>query len=369
MNSRKAIAFSAGLLVAGGIILTAEFWCEHQIKQGKVFVPKFVPPETVEELKSKYPDGIYPDPPPVIPRSAPLPLVQDLRDQTEQTYVPLSENSYRHIYKMKSGEVLWDIPFYLDKYKRRIVPADEKKKSSKFLAMFGDSNIVGYGLPAEKTLPNYLSQLFPGIKFYNYSGIGLYPYEILAKTTTINRTEEIPEKDGLAFYFYMSYHLRRNMGGLQELMQPWNTERHMVDLDDNGEFIEKKAFRKEMPFSFHVRAWLHRTAIFRYLELDVTPGDKDYRIQTALIKKMRKNLVSNGIEKFYVVIHPFQENLHETQTLLSYLHEEKIPFIYFGHWNMAEITPGPIHLEIDAHYSGEANQVLAMGLGKVIPNL
>lgn len=361
MNSRKAIAFSAGLFVAAGIVVSAEFWCAHQMKQGKLYWPPYVAPLAVEALKKKFPHGIFPEAPPSIEKKLSSPLAEDVRLFSEQVYVPIEDtkstfHSFRHIYRKKSGEVFWDIPFYFDRYKRRIVPADQNKKSSKFLAMFGDSNIVGYGLPQDKTLANFLSQTFPELKIYNYSGIGFYPYQILSLTKKIDRTEEIPEKEGAAFYFYMSYHLRRNMVNIRDPQHPF------LELDEKGELVEKK---NENVFL----SLLYRSSVFQYYRLSPRPSERDYQIQTSLIQQMRKNLESNGIQKFYVVIHPFQENLEETQVLMSYLHEAKIPFIYFGHWNMKDLTEGPADLVVDAHYSGEANQVLAKGLEKVIRNL
>jgi hypothetical protein len=292
--------------------------------------------------------------------------------QTYQENIPIPDTkttfkSYRHILRRKDGTVLWDIPFYMDRYSRRVVPADEKKNNAdSFLAIFGDSNIVGYGIKGEDTIANQFSLFLPHTKVYNYSGVGYYPYQILQLSEKIERLVEVPENDGVALYFYMSYHLRRNMGGVYELANPWNSNRHAVDIDGNGDFIIKGQFRHEMPFRFWVLNHLKQTAIFQYLGIDIKPFERDYLIQTALIKKMMKNLDANGMKKFYVVIHPIQEKLNETQTLMSYLHKEKIPFIYMAHWNMVEITEGPIHLKIDAHFSGNANKVLAKGIKEVL---
>lgn len=365
MNSKKALAFSAGMFVAGSLIFAFEYWCSYQIKRGQFYSTETVPALSVEELKKRFSEGIYPDPPPVIKRKIMIPPPQDLRHLSEQVYVPIPDtdrtfHSFRHIYKKKSGEVLWDIPFYFDKYKRRIVPADENKKSTHFVAMFGDSNIIGYGLKGEETLPNYVSLSLSQAKIYNYSGIGFYPYQILSRSERIDRTEEIPEKDGIAVYFYMSYHLRRNIAGMNEM------KGRVVDVDENGDFVVKGTFEAEMPVWYSLKTFLSRSSIFQYFRLDLAPAEKDYRVQTAMIKKMMKNLKSNGINKFFVIIHPFQENLVETQTLMGHLHEAKIPFIYFGHWNMPEITDGPIHLVIDAHYSGLANEVLSRGVTQVL---
>lgn len=81
---------------------------------------------------------------------------------------------------------------------------------------------------------------------------------------------------------------------------------------------------------------------------------------------MKKNLESYGIKKFYVVIHPIQPQLKETQVLLSYLHKEKIPFIYFPHWRLRNLVEGPVHLVHDGHFSANANKVLAGGLLSVL---
>lgn len=369
---KAIIAFCLGLLVTVGAVYSFEQWCKRQISQGKFLVTVGGAIDSVDDLKKKMKHGIFPDPPPEVP------VEKRYFTPFDHTQMAIHEfhhfmdkryhrDSHRHVMKRPDGKLLVEVDFYFDKFGRRLTPANEKKKNTKqFIAMFGDSNILGYGLPQDKTIANFMSEKLPGVKVYNYSNSGIYPYEILSYTNNIDRKTEIPEKEGIGLYFYMGYHLMRNMGGIHELGLPWTHLRKYVDIDEKGEFQVLGTFKQEKPFWFWLAPHLKRSYMINYLHWDLKPRDRDYRIQVALIKKMKKNLEAKGIKRFFVVIHPLQQKHEYTNTLLEYLDKEGIPFIYLAHWQMEHLTEGPITLVFDGHYSANANKVLAEGLTRIL---
>lgn len=369
------LAFLFGTFFVIVCALGLELWCEAELKKKK---PMFVDLRNIQligDIKKLYPNGIYPEPPAPLPpeRQYKGPRFLATKLDLEVHYLndpKFHKLSSRQIMKDQQGKIYNDNIYFYDKHFRRVFPANEtKKKTSRFVLSFGDSNIVGLGLPGDKTLGNFLSENLPDVKVYEYSSMGIYPYELLEKSGRLNRQEEIPEKDGVALYFYFSYHLRRNMGGLHELKQRERGEKRSVGLDENGEIQIGKAFKNERPIWFTLAPYLSKSSIIRYFDLDLKPGEKDFTIQTVMIKKMRANLASKGITKFYVVIHPFQFSLSETQALLPYLYKENIPFIYMGHWRMSKITEGPTTLVYDIHVSAESNKVIADGLADALKTL
>lgn len=366
------IAFSLGLLVAVGGVATLEVWCRNNLDKKPYRGVDSGELKNVDELKRLYPEGIYPEPPPPLPPEKRYSGILIRRVKPFHERVPLNrpglhEKSHRHIIKDEHGEILADTLMLFDKYKRRITPADEKKKATHFVAYFGDSNTNGFGLPPEKTLAQHLSLKLPSARVYDYSGLGLYPYEIMYRSENIDRTEEIPEKEGAALYFFMSYHLLRNMGGLHELAHfDISHKKHAVDLNEKGEIEVGKTFKEDRPVFFWLSKYLRNSGIVRYFNLEFIPRDKDYRVQTAIFKEMRLNLAAQGINKFFVVIHPVQFSLQYAQKLLPYLVEEKIPFIYMGHWRLRQLTEGPVNLIWDVHVSSEANKVIAGGLSGIL---
>ncbi len=368
------VAFSSGVGFCTLLVVGVELWFGFQVRRNKFIDLKDRKIMSALELKNKFPNGIYPDPPIPVPIEKRDYHNYDLSIPKLSRNIPLPDtlttlHSYRNIMTDMAGTILWDIPFYFDRYRRRRVPGDLKKNTtSHYIALFGDSNILGYGLREEETVAEFLSRKFPRARVYNYSDAGIYPSQILEYTEGIDRVHEIPEKDGVALYFYFSYHIRRNMGGIEELSNPLSSDQHVVGLDQNGEFIKQGKFKDETSLRFLLTRILRTTNTFRYLRWDLLPTERDYLIQTALIRKMRKNLKESGFENFYVVIHPWPDDLDETQILLKYLHEEKIPFIYFGHWPLKDLTEGPYHLKIDGHMSANANKVLATGLSHVLAN-
>jgi hypothetical protein len=366
------IAFCFGLIFTVALVWGLELWCKKEVNSARSYGFEQIKLTPVEELKKMYKYGIFPDPPEVVPVEkryfTPFDhsnfALHEFHHFMDKRYHP---SSHRHVMKRPDGKILSDISFYFDKYERRITPAnDAKKKASKFIAMFGDSNILGYGLPQDKTIANMMSEQMPDTKVYNYSQSGIYPYEILGMTERFKKQEEIPEQNGIGLYFYLAYHIKRNMGSFHELGLPWTQHRRAVDIDQNGEFMILRPFKEERPIWYRLTPLLRESWIVRYFNLDLKPGDRDFRIETALVKRMRKNLAQQGIKKFYVVIHPLQHLVDDTQKLISYLDKEQIPFIYLAHWQMEHLTEGPVTLVFDGHYSANANKVLADGLLRIL---
>lgn len=369
---KALIAFMIGLIFTVGGVFLFEKWCEKQVNENRFHGIEHMKVLTVDELKAKFKNGVFPDPPEQVsvekryftPFNFSQQVIHDTHHFMNKDF---HRDSHRHTMKTPDGKILAENDYFFDKYHRRPTPANQNKtKASHFITMFGDSNILGYGLPEDQTIANFMSMKLPQTKVYNYSGSGIYPYEIVSMTEKIDRTVEIPEKEGVALYFYMAYHMKRNMGSIQEIGQPWSQHRRAVDIDENGEFKVLGTFQEERPVWFWLTPHFRKSSIFRYMSWDLKPSDRDFRILTAMVKRMKKNLENAGIKKFYVVIHPVQHTKVTTQEWLAYLDKEKIPFIYLAHWEMEHLTEGPVTLVYDGHYSANANKVLADGLLRVL---
>lgn len=362
MNTRKGLSFLAGLIVAAGLLYLGELFFDQKVRRGERINKTVLP--SADYLKSKFPHGIYPDIPAPVALEKRYPHHFILEKDADHKFTP-GPQKISHKFTRGNGEVVWNIDMNFDSFKRRVVPAN-KKNAKNFLALFGDSNILGFGLDDESTLANLLSQRLPETNVYSYSGSGVFPYEILGKALKIDREIEIPEKEGVALLFFMSYHLGRNMGSINELGKPWNHDKHLVDVDEAGKFVIKGKFRDENPVWFYLAQILDRSAFMKYMRWDLVPSEKDFEIQTALIRKMRKHLSGLGIKKFYVVIHPSMYRPRIVEKLVAHLEKEKIPYIHFGHWNLEELVEGPWHLVYDSHMSRKANSILADGLLKAL---
>lgn len=366
------MAFSLGLIVSAGGLFALELWCKSQLKKlnsSREHAKEFI---SVDELKKLYPSGVYPSLPAEVPEARRYSGGYFHGTLTKHEHVLLNDprfhqDSHRYIMRDGNGKILSDVNFFYDQFKRRITPRDaEKKNADHLLALFGDSNIVGYGLKEDETISHYLSLNLPRTKVYNYGVPAIYPYEILQRTESL-KSDELPEKNGVALYFFFSYHMLRNTGAIRELAQPYSHKKRVVEVGPQGEVVLKGTFQEERPFWCWIAPYLWNSAIFRYFRLDFKPQEKDFRVQIAIVKAMKKNLEAKGL-KFFVIIHPHQHALDDTQTFVSYLDKEKIPFIYFGHWKMDKYIEGPATLVYDMHVSKYVNERFADGLSRVLRN-
>jgi hypothetical protein len=121
-----------------------------------------------------------------------------------------------------------------------------------------------------------------------------------------------------------------------------------------------------MPIWYNLSKLLFKSYTLKYLKWDLVPDERDFKVQLAFVKKLKRTLEEKDLKNFYVVIHPQMYRPENTDSFIALLEKEKIPYIHLGHWKMEELTEGPVHLKLDAHYSPNANKVLAQGLAQVL---
>ena len=109
-------------------------------------------------------------------------------------------------------EVIFDVIYNFDLLYRRMVLDVPVGTMDKFVIFFGGSQTFGEGLADADTIPAIVQKGTSQHRVYNYAYKGYGPHQMLRKLETSTLSEEVPEKDGIAFFQYFGFHVNRVMG-------------------------------------------------------------------------------------------------------------------------------------------------------------
>jgi hypothetical protein len=123
---------------------------------------------------------------------------------------PHNAAQYTSMKKQKTGELIYDITYTMDKNGLRIT-SDGSAHADHPVWFFGCSFTIGEGVRDEDTLP-YLYAAKSGVKTYNFGFHGYGPHQMLRMLETTYITDIDPKKPSLVYYNAISVHIERAAG-------------------------------------------------------------------------------------------------------------------------------------------------------------
>ncbi len=264
------------------------------------------------------------------------------------------ETRFARFNDKKKSEPFMDNYYTIDSSYRRVTPGEEKKKADSYVMLLGDSFGYGVGLNDDQTIAYYLGKLLPKQKVYNYSVPSVYPGELLERVNLIRR-KELPEKKGIAVYFFSDYHILRSMGSISQVGS-WGQEKPYYYTGKNGEIRANGSFSQERPIWTLLMTILQKSNTLNYFRYDFIPEEKDWQFQALILRHIREVVRKVGAEKFYVVLSP---KSYRAPRLIPYLEQAGIPYINLSYWNLRDYVKGEIYQFNDAHYTTAAQKVWA----------
>jgi hypothetical protein len=306
--------------------------------------------------------GIFPKPPLPIDQSAataaevPYNLMNEtiseqLRPKIGERPSNLPSRSYRSIRRVeKTHEVIWDLYYGMDSFGRRIIPGEDKKNTARqFLLLLGDSYVFGEGVRDDQTLGAFLGARLPDYRVYNYGIPGLFPGEILDALRSAHAPGAIPQKAGVALYFYANWHIFRNMGSSFPVGH-WGYGRPDYTKNSNGKFVAKGTFTETRPIWTQVARWMSKSNFIRFFGINwpSTPTDADWRLYIELLLQIQEESKSLGANEFWVILYPSEAN-ETAAELIPYLERAKIHYVDFSQWDYTLLMKGPTRIKYDGH--------------------
>ena len=270
--------------------------------------------------------------------------------------VPYSDSIY-HSVLIQGNDTVYDVKYAIDEYWKRITPNYDSTKS-KHALFFGCSITYGVGLHENETFPYYFQELSGSYNAYNFSYPGYGAHQMLARMQFQDLTEQVKEKDGIAFYIFFDDHINRSIGSMNTYVN-WGSGGPYYYMDDN-KLIRNKLFKNGRYYTSKMYELLYQTSIVQYFNLDfplkLTHTHIDLFVEMILASKNEYHS-QFGNDDFYVILYPTYQNIstQDYKYFKTALEAKKIKYIDLQKF----ITYGPEHtLGGDPHPNANTNKIL-----------
>ena len=200
-------------------------------------------------------------------------------------------------------EVIFDVTYNFDKLYRRRVPGATGNNPDEFIIFFGGSQTFGEGLNDEDTIPALVQKNTASHRVYNYAYKGYGPHQMLRKLETRTLQDEVPEKRGMAFFQYFSFHLQRVLGTMSYISwagggAPYYHINRSDQLEYSGAFATGRFFKTLLYWV------LGKSAIAKYyrVELPAKLDNQDYELVCRVIAQSRNEFTDQYPGSRFIVI-------------------------------------------------------------------
>ena len=257
-------------------------------------------------------------------------------------------------------EEVFEVNYHIDNYSRRITP-DFDSARSEYALFFGCSIAFGYGLNDNETMAYYYqNQANCNSKNYGFNGYGTN--HMLARLQHNNLSEEVEEKEGVAYYLFFWDHIKRAIGTMDRYNE-WVALAPYYYFEGEN-LMRNKSFRAGRYWTSRFYEFAYQTSIAQYFEIDFPNelrGDH-YELIAAIVEESKNEYESQfGNDEFYLVFYPNWKDYEEKQLdeFKTYLDKREIEYIDL---NTFMEYKDENSLGGDPHPNAETNKVLAAEL-------
>ncbi|THB77011.1 MAG: hypothetical protein D6B25_08185 [Desulfobulbaceae bacterium] len=207
----------------------------------------------------------------------------------------------------ETGHQIWsdyDADYTVDNHYRRVTP-NHQQQNQKHALFLGGSFTFGHGLEDDQTLPAIFQQVSEEYTAYNYGFNGFGTNNVLARVQNQNLADQIPEKQGVAFYIFIEDHMARTIGTMDRYAK-WVHSSPYYYLDGKT-VIRDKDFKQGRPVLSWIYEHIYQLAIIQYLQIDfpAVMRARHYELVGSMIKEIETTYHSHFPDgNFFVVFYP-----------------------------------------------------------------
>lgn len=259
------------------------------------------------------------------------------------------------IHDVKEG--VFDVQYMTDEYSRRITPGYDSSRTS-YALFFGCSIAFGYGVNQDETMAYYYQNYANcNSKNYGYNGYG--SNQILARFQHEDLSQQVEEKEGVAYYLFFWDHIRRSIGTMNRYNE-WLANAPYYYLED-GELKRDGTFRSGRGFISGFYEYAYRLNTIRYFGVDfpVKLNENHYNLVSEIILETKKEYAKQfGNDEFYLVFYPSWKDYEEEEltAFKSYLDAKGVEYFDLNTFMEYQTENS---LGEDPHPNAETNKVLA----------
>lgn len=249
-----------------------------------------------------------------------------------------------------AGGAHFSSPFFLQSYRidpfsRRHSPA--AKSATKHLLFLGCSYTFGTGVQDFETLPARTGEKLPSHRPYNAGKGGSSPSSLYLRSLDPNFFAGIPQKEGVAIYYFIADHVQRTLGSYT-LVNLWGSSLPRLEHRDGklahaGTLGERMRENPAFPF-WHL---LDRLGI----PWPLNYGEEDLALVARVLSGLRGQYLAKFPRgKFLVVLAPTMHEQKISYDLRPLLEREGIAFLDYQERKIRQFVAKP-YISGDGHPS------------------
>ncbi len=230
--------------------------------------------------------------------------------------VPYADSIYHNVL-MNESDTVYDVKYTVDHYCKRTTP-DHDSLKNKHALFFGCSIAFGEGLEDNQTLGYYFQKESGEYNSYSYSYPGYGTNHMLARLQYQNLTQQVPEKDGVAFYVFFWGHVYRSIGPMNGYCG-WLSGAPYYKMKGEN-LVRDGMFKNGRYLISKIYEYIYQTNIIKYFEIDfpLKINKTHVNLVCEMIKQSKIEYQKQfGKNDFYVLIYP---------TYVNYTKEELTQF-------------------------------------------
>jgi hypothetical protein len=230
--------------------------------------------------------------------------------------VPYADSTY-HSVLMNDHDTVYDVKYTIDHYSKRTTP-DHDSLKNKHALFFGCSIAFGEGLEDNQTLGYNFQKESGEYNSYSYSYPGYGTNHMLARLQYQSLTNQVVEKDGVAFYVFFWGHVYRSIGPMEGYCG-WLSGAPYYKMEGEN-LVRDKMFKNGRYFISKIYEYIYQTNIVKYFKMDfpLKINSKHVNLVCEMVKQSKIEYQKQfGKNDFYVVIYP---------TYINYTDEELTEF-------------------------------------------
>lgn len=217
--------------------------------------------------------------------------------------VPYSDSIYHEVL-IKDNDTVYDVYNTIDHNWKRVTP-DFDSSRSKYALFFGCSIAFGQGLEDNETFAYDFQQQTNKYNSYNFAYPGYGANQMLARMEFQNLTEQVKEKDGMAFYLFFMGHVSRNIGSMDTYVG-WASGSPYYFME-NGKLKRNKLFKNGRYWVSKFYELVYQTSIINYFKINFPNKlqPKHYELTVEVIQASKEKYKEQfGNDNFYVILYP-----------------------------------------------------------------
>jgi len=266
---------------------------------------------------------------------------------------------------LDTNENVFEMISTTDAMGRRLTPVRKSKQPDRHLVFFGCSNTYGEGVGQEETLPFYTADATSRYRSYNLGITGGSIADAWAYTHVLDLLEDIPEKNGYAFYIFIDAHIARYKGDLTNLTG-WIEKRPLVRPDKDGHVQFLGRHGDVNPIMTLLSKWVKKSYLLNALHFNLPPlQEQDFKDYVHVVSEVRDAYEKKfGKENPFVFVFYFQYARNYAPKLKPLLDQVGIRYLDYSGFDLQQLSDQYLHIKYDGHPNALAHKLVGELIAK-----